>query len=664
MPQGQYPRTPRTYPLPSELGIDDAATVATYGYSATSLPPSSHKSVIVTCDLCRRPFARIRLRLTTPPRCVGCSRAKTPADVDVASLVDVAATRTRFGYDLSTITRYGNDKVVARCVCGGTFDVRMRSLRSDTKCPSCRKTAWHAAARPPREHDGHTLLDDAETLERYGWAASALSPQSTKMVVARCSGCDRLFERVRRNLTDDAQCPYCAQERANREKLRVRLQRFKATMLERHGVENALQSPVIRAQMEVRNVAKYDVANVAQVKKINDRRRGWWVRKHGAAPIENLGVQVEATIKKYDVDPRTLGTGSAQLVVCRCVECSRLFNRVRKHLRAPARCRRCSVRSTPRQHYQIGASRRALTMLARYGTTGAAATTKTYGAAETAVATLIAEWTGAPVVRNKPLDGRKTLDIFVPARMIGVEYCGLFWHHEASPTPRGKEYHQGKLRLANSLGIRLVTIFEDEWLERRQQVENFLRSILCPATQQYGARRCSCDAITPEVAHAFLEQQHVQGARTGTLAAFGLHAEGALLGVVTFGPHHRQGQRALVLTRLCFAPDVHVAGGASRLISRGKAWAREHGYSQIISWSDDRWSEGGVYAATGFKLAAELPPDYSYVSVRNPRERISKQSQMKGKTACPTDKTEHQWALERGLSRIWDCGHKRWVLDL
>jgi hypothetical protein len=87
------------------------------------------------------------------------------------------------------------------------------------------------------------------------------------------------------------------------------------------------------------------------------------------------------------------------------------------------------------------------------------------------------------------------------------------------------------------------------------------------------------------------------------------------------------------------------------------------GYEKIVSWSDNRWSEGKVYEALGFYLEEELGPDYSYVK---DRQRISKQSCQKKhlfKKGAVGD-TELEMAKSLGYSRIWDCGKKRWVLDI
>ena len=125
---------------------------------------------------------------------------------------------------------------------------------------------------------------------------------------------------------------------------------------------------------------------------------------------------------------------------------------------------------------------------------------------------------------------------------------------------------------------------------------------------------------------------------------------------MTFGRHHRGGTQT-ILTRLCFKSDTSVTGGSARLF---KFLVEKTGAAEVISWSDNRWSEGGVYKALGFTSDKELAPDYSYVNMRKTSQRFSKQSQCKATTHCPADLTEHEWARARGFSRIWDCGKIRW----
>ena len=73
-------------------------------------------------------------------------------------------------------------------------------------------------------------------------------------------------------------------------------------------------------------------------------------------------------------------------------------------------------------------------------------------------------------VRNiiSPLE----LDIFLPDYNIAIEYCGLYWHctkHQRI-TP---QTHKQKLDKCAQVGIRLITIFEDEWLHKQALVIYF-----------------------------------------------------------------------------------------------------------------------------------------------------------------------------------------------
>lgn len=64
------------------------------------------------------------------------------------------------------------------------------------------------------------------------------------------------------------------------------------------------------------------------------------------------------------------------------------------------------------------------------------------------------------------------------------------------------------------------------------------------------------------------------------------------------------------------------------------------------------------------RTKAHMQCDYCYVDMKNPKRRFSKQSQSKKRSQCPAHLTELQWANERSLSRIWDCGKTRWECEV
>lgn len=84
----------------------------------------------------------------------------------------------------------------------------------------------------------------------------------------------------------------------------------------------------------------------------------------------------------------------------------------------------------------------------------------------------------ATIFNDKQLISPKELDIYIPEKKIAIEYCGLYWHGENTSKNSAKNRHIDKLNMCNNIGVRLITIFEDEWLFKQEQVKNRLSIIL------------------------------------------------------------------------------------------------------------------------------------------------------------------------------------------
>jgi hypothetical protein len=252
------------------------------------------------------------------------------------------------------------------------------------------------------------------------------------------------------------------------------------------------------------------------------------------------------------------------------------------------------------------------------------------------------------------------IDVFIKEKNIGIEYCGIYHHSDEF---KNNNAHKNKMLLANSEGIRLITIFSDEWLNRKKQVKGFLTSIL-GSGEKINARDCEVINVDSDSANIFLQENHIQGKSTPSSISISLKYNGEIVGLITGAYHHRNiknKKESLILTRLCFLNGFNIIGGASRLLSYFIQWAKENGFKKIISWSDNRWSEGNIYNKLGFKMEKESYPDYSYVKGKN---RISKQSKNKKNLIKEggTGRTEAELAKSLGYSRIYDCGKKRWII--
>ena len=119
------------------------------------------------------------------------------------------------------------------------------------------------------------------------------------------------------------------------------------------------------------------------------------------------------------------------------------------------------------------------------------------------------------------------------------------------------------------------------------------------------------------------------------------------------------------ITRFCTKQDVVISGLFSKMLKHIIRTTEYHG--KVISFSDNRHSNGNLYKECGFQLDKELPPDYFYT--KDYHSRLNKTHFRKEKIAKKfnidiTGKTEWELMQELGYDRIWDAGKKRWVLEV
>lgn len=252
------------------------------------------------------------------------------------------------------------------------------------------------------------------------------------------------------------------------------------------------------------------------------------------------------------------------------------------------------------------------------------------------------------------------IDILIPRLKLGIEYNGLYWHSEE--IGKSKWYHSTKHNKCAEQGIRLIQIFEDEWLYKQNIVKTRLRHILKLNQQpsKISARKCIVESIQSSVAKLFYEKYHIQGRGTGTVA-YALIYQNDIVAVMDFAPLSRaKGQRAKdgnwELTR--FSVNGHIPGAAGKLFS---AFIKSHDPESIISYSDCRWNTGTVYERLGFIKQGTTTPNYWYIEGNKRHHRYKYRKDQLIKEGFDFNKTEREIMQERGFKRIWDCGHDKWI---
>jgi hypothetical protein len=251
------------------------------------------------------------------------------------------------------------------------------------------------------------------------------------------------------------------------------------------------------------------------------------------------------------------------------------------------------------------------------------------------------------------------LDIYIPDLKIAIEYCGLYWHSELSG--KDPKYHLNKHEACKYKDIRLITIFEDEWIENPDIVKSRLINLISNPKNRIFARKCEVKVIENSTARQFCKDNHLQGAGL-TRIAYGLYYETELMSVMTFArPNISKGykkdeQGHWELTRFCTRLDTRIIGGASKLF---KAFIRDNDPSYIMSYADLRWNTGKVYEAIGFDYHGRSTPNYWYFQLPD-LKRIHRFALRKNDRDNQS-KTEWENRIEQGWNRIWDCGNDKWI---
>lgn len=257
----------------------------------------------------------------------------------------------------------------------------------------------------------------------------------------------------------------------------------------------------------------------------------------------------------------------------------------------------------------------------------------------------------------------KEIDVFIPELKLGFEFTGLYWHSEKQ-NPENKHL-LWKTQFASKLGIQIITIFEDEWLNKKDIVKSRIAGMLNKHSHSIFARKCLIKNVSSSDKIAFLNDNHLQGKDTSS-ACLGLYFNNELVALASFKKTNisKGGDGSMwELSRFCSKINTRISGGASKLIKYFQNNINTENLP-LLSYADRRWSSGKLYKQLGFTFSGTSTPSYWYMS--NYKTRLHRSNFMKHKLVksdSDNNLTEWELAKRQGLDRIWDCGTTKWILN-
>ena len=247
----------------------------------------------------------------------------------------------------------------------------------------------------------------------------------------------------------------------------------------------------------------------------------------------------------------------------------------------------------------------------------------------------------------KPLE----LDIVIPEKTIAIEYNGLYWHSELNGKDR--KYHLNKYKACKEQGYRLIQIWENEWLFKKDIVKSILLNAIGIHKRVIHGRKCVIKDVTPKEARVMYDNNHIQGFKGGQHK--GLYYNDELVSLMTIDKRNE-------LQRFVNLKYTKVHGSFSKLL---KAFVTS-GYSDIYTFADLRYFTGNVYENNGFKYMYTTNPNYYYFKQLNVYNRLQFQKhKLENRlTKYNPDETEYQNMFMNGYNRIWDCGNLKFIYNI
>lgn len=224
-------------------------------------------------------------------------------------------------------------------------------------------------------------------------------------------------------------------------------------------------------------------------------------------------------------------------------------------------------------------------------------------ASEREIYQFVAENYGGIVMRNyrKILSGNRELDIYLPSLKLAIEFDGLFWHSTKNDTPTN--YHLDKTNECKNKGIRLIHIFEDEWIYKREIVKsNILKLLNSNKINKINSSDCLISEVSITESKLFLEENSIEESNDFD-TSYGLYHNGEFVSVMCFNGNN--------IVNFCHKLNTEVVVGMETIL---KYFISKYNTNSITFSIDKRWNDGSELEKFGFKCYGETEPSFTYVT--------------------------------------------------
>jgi hypothetical protein len=279
---------------------------------------------------------------------------------------------------------------------------------------------------------------------------------------------------------------------------------------------------------------------------------------------------------------------------------------------------------------------------------------------------------------NELYDRKDIVDLYFPDIGFAIDFHSLECFSENALRKRGisnpSHYLLNKWLIAKSRNVRLIQIFSDEWLFRKDICKKILKNVLKPTSKPIPARKCFVSIVEPSEARKFYNRHHLQDFAPAIVHLGLYHGDEIihdLVSVASFsksrlgiGSKPAKDNNIWELTRYAIKGDVRVIGGFEKIL---KNFIKMNFPNSIYTFIDNRWFTGESLERSNFvKEYDYYGPGYWYTKDFYTRKhRFSFRKDLLIRRYGHLIDNIESWSEkmitgELGFSKIYDCGHSKW----
>lgn len=424
-------------------------------------------------------------------------------------------------------------------------------------------------------------------------------------------------------------------------------EKIKQTNLAKYGYECSLSAPEVKERIKQTIHAKYGIEHISQATFVKDKKKAALQAHYGVDyPIQSESVKqkIEQTnLQKY---------GTKHAIQCKGVLEKRKQTNIAKYgVDHPTKTAEVKekIRNTLKEQYGVDALQQCVEFkeMQLHEHSISSNTSK-----KELLQFIKSVYSGKIIENTRKVISPKELDIYLPEKQLAFEFNGTYWHSEH--VGLSKNYHQEKTKACHKAKIRLIHIFEHEWLFNRDKIKSLIRSALGIYSIRLYARKCQIKPIGADMYRQFLLANHLQCAVNSSIR-YGLFYQDELVSVIGFGKS-RFKKDEIELHRYCVKANYQIVGGFSKLIKY--VCVNEH-ITKFVSYVDFSHFNGRGYKKAGFTLEYLTQPSYIYIKGSDIKSRMQCQKHKLSAflSAYYDDLSESDNMRLNGWYKVYDCGN-------